>query len=71
MNRIGLVVGKGGESHGSGTGILCEWKDKPDLGSVNPLKAISYYYHFDHHIAVSGLFGFLQCAGLVGLSRSL
>ena len=57
MNQFGLVSGKYGESHGSGTGIVYEWDDGPDLRSDNALKAVSYYYHFNHRIAVGGLFG--------------
>ena len=57
MNQFGLVAGKYGESHGPGTGIYYEWDDGPDLGNENALKAVSYYYHFNHRIAVGGLFG--------------
>ena len=57
MNQFGVVVGKGGMSHGPGTGIVYQWKDGPDLGKDNALKAVSYYYHFNHRIAVGGLFG--------------
>ena len=53
MNQFGLVVGRTGDGK-----VVYEWKDDPDLGTDNPLKAISYYYHIDHHIAVGGMFGF-------------
>lgn len=66
MDRFGLVVGKAGFGQGPGTGILYEWKDKPDLGRYNPLKAISYYYHLDHRIAVGGLFGFCNVIKWLG-----
>ena len=52
MNKFGLVVGKSGSN-----GVWYEWEDEPDLGNNNALKAVSYYYHFNHHIAVGGLFG--------------
>lgn len=66
MSRFGLVVGKSGVSHDSGTGIVYGWKDEPDLGTDNPLKVVSYYYHFDHHIAVGGLFGFCNVQDWLG-----
>ena len=64
MNRFGLVVGREGEGHGPGTGIVYEQKDKPNLGTDNPLKTVSYYYHFNHHVAVGGLFGFCLLSDL-------
>ena len=66
MNRFGLVVGSQGGGHGPGTGIVYQWEDKPKLGTDNPLKAVSYYYHFDHHIAVGGLFGFCNVQDWLG-----
>ena len=57
MSRFGLVVGRNGGGSGPGTGIVYQWEDGPDLRSDNALKAVSYYYHFNHRIAVGGLFG--------------
>lgn len=66
MNRFGLVVGRAGGGHGPGTGIVYEQKDKPNLGTDNPLKTVSYYYHFNHHVAVGGLFGFCNVQDWLG-----
>lgn len=66
MERFGLVVGRFGASHGPGTGVWFEWEDKPSLSTDNSLKAISYYYHFDHHIAIGGLFGFCNVKDCLG-----
>ena len=57
MNQFGLVVGRTGSGSGAGTGIIHQWDDDPDLTNDNALKAVSYYYHFNNHIAVGGLFG--------------
>lgn len=66
MNQYGLVVGKGGMSHGPGTGIVYEWDDGPDLRNDNALKAVSYYYHFNHRIAVGGIFGGCRVSDWLG-----
>lgn len=69
MNRFGLVVGKSGTDHGPGTGIIFQSYDEPKLYNDSPLKIISYYYHFDHHIAVGGLFGFCNVDDWLGYPR--
>lgn len=61
MNRFGLVVGRAGDGN-----VIYECKDNPDLGADNPLKSISYYYHFDHHFAVGGMFGFCSVRDWLG-----
>lgn len=61
MSRFGLVVGKGGAD-----GVIYESMGGPDLRRDNPLKAISYYYHFDHHFAFGGLFGFCNVEDWLG-----
>lgn len=66
MSRFGLVVGIEGAGSGPGTDICYRWKDEPDLSTENPLKTISYYYHFNHHIAVGGLFGFCNVQDWLG-----
>ena len=52
MNQFGLVVGKAGDGK-----VVYESFDSPDLGNHNALKAVSYYYHLNHHIAIGGLLG--------------
>lgn len=61
MNRFDLVVGKGGAD-----GVIYEKESGPDLRRENPLKAIYYYYHFDHHFAVGGLFGLCNVEDWLG-----
>ena len=61
MDRFGLVVLKAGSN-----GVVYESKGKPDLGTDNPLKAISYYYHLDQRIAVGGLFSFCNVQDRLG-----
>ena len=51
MNKFGLVAGISGSN-----GVWYEWQNEPDLETRNALKAVSYYYHFNHHIATGGLF---------------
>ena len=59
MNKFGLVVGKAGGGDGAyGKGIIYQSYGEPDLRRDNVLKTISYYYHFNHKIAVGGLFTF-------------
>ena len=60
MDRFGLVVGKEGMG-----GVVYEWYDKTKLRG-NMLKAVSYYYHFNHFIAVGGLFGFCNTKDWLG-----
>lgn len=61
MNQFGLVVGRTGDGK-----VIYEWKDNPDLGTDNPLKTMSYYYHLDHHFAVGGMFGFCNVQDWLG-----
>ena len=64
MNRFGLVVGKEGNEK-----VIYEMKGGPDLRTDNPLKAISYYYHLDHHFAVGGMFGFCNIQDRLGYPK--
>ena len=67
MNRFGLVVGKAGGGSGTGpTGIIYQSKDGPNLRINSPLMTISYYYHFNHYIAVGGFFSFCKSRDWLG-----
>ena len=70
MNRFGLVVGKAGGGSGTGpTGIIYESKDGPDLCRNSPLMTASYYYHFNHYIAVGGIFSFCRVRDWLGYPK--
>lgn len=51
-NCLGLVVGTSGSD-----GIIYGSQD-PDLSNKGPFIVTSYYYHFNHYIAVGGFCGF-------------
>ena len=65
MNRFGLVVGRAGDGE-----VIYECIYNPDLGTDNPLKAISYYYHIDHHFAFGGMFGYCNVKDWLGYPES-
>lgn len=52
MNQFGLIVGRGGDGK-----VVYKSSDKPRLGNRNALKAVSYYYHLGHHIAIGAMLG--------------
>ena len=61
MNHFGLVVGKTGDGK-----VIYGSSDSPDLGNHNALKAVSYYYHLNHHIAIGGLLGGCSASDWLG-----
>lgn len=65
MNRFGLVIGKAGLGDNR-SGIIYECQDKPDLCTGILFIGLSYYYHFNHHIAIGGLFGWSSVQDWLG-----
>lgn len=61
MNHFGLVVGKAGDGK-----VVYESLESPDLGNHNALKALSYYYHLNYHIAIGGLLGCCSVSDWLG-----
>ncbi|MBQ8463975.1 MAG: hypothetical protein IJ544_07675 [Prevotella sp.] len=52
MDRFGLVSGISGDSY-SGSRVWYDWDETPRLFNNSLFMAVSYYYHFTPHIAIS------------------